>query len=51
MVKIEHHAPMFTQVSVGYDFTRTMKLDMKKGVISQDFLTDSDLATLSMKQR
>ncbi len=34
--------PMFTQVSVGYDFTRTMKLDMKEGRdFSKDFLTDS----------
>lgn len=34
--------PMFTQVSVGYDFTRTMKLAMKEGRdFSKDFLTDS----------
>lgn len=34
--------PMFTQVSVGYDFTSTMKLDMKEGRdFSRDFLTDS----------
>ncbi|MFT3825833.1 MAG: ABC transporter permease [Chitinophagaceae bacterium] len=34
--------PMFTQAAVGYDFTKTMKLEMKEGRdFSKDFATDS----------